>query len=106
MQDRKALLEGLKTELLARVQRYEDHQHRINGPLDKDLDEQALEVHNDEVVARLEDEAEVELAQIERALARIDAEIGDYCEECGKTIPPKRLEALPYTTRCRDCASL
>ncbi|SDN17868.1 TraR/DksA family transcriptional regulator [Vreelandella arcis] len=106
MQDRKATLESLKTELLARVQRYEDHQHRINGALDKDLDEQALEVHNDEVVAKLEDEAEEELAQIERALARIDARVGDRCEECGNTITSGRLEALPYTTHCRDCADL
>ncbi|MGM0824917.1 MAG: TraR/DksA family transcriptional regulator [Pseudomonadota bacterium] len=106
MQDRKARLEALKAELLARVKRYEDHRHRVNGALDKDLDEQAIEIHNDEVIARLEAEAEEELALIKRALARIDARVGDSCEECGRKIAPNRIEALPHTTRCRNCADV
>lgn len=104
--DRKTLLEGLRTELQARIQRYEDHQHRTSGALDKDIEDQALEVQNDEVVERLDDEAKTELAQVERALARIDAQVGDRCEECGDPIAPGRLEALPYTTHCKDCADL
>jgi RNA polymerase-binding transcription factor DksA len=105
-QDRKFLLEGLRTELQARIQRYEDHQHRIGGALNKDFAEQASQSQNDEVIDRLQDEATTELAQVERALARIDARIGDHCEECGEPIAPARLEALPYTTRCKGCASL
>lgn len=104
--DRKALLEGLRKELQARIQHYEDHRHRISGALDKDIEDQALEVQNDEVVERLDDEARIELAQVERALVRIDAQIGDRCEECGDPIAPARLEALPYTTHCKDCADL
>jgi len=38
--------------------------------------------------------------QMQRALERLD--IGKYgiCERCGKEIPAKRLEALPYATLC------
>lgn len=105
-QDRKALLDNLQSELKARIHLYEEHQHRSSGALNKDLEDQAIEVQNDEVVARLEEEARLELAQAERALARIAARIGDYCEKCGKPIAPDRLKALPYTTRCKNCADL
>ncbi|GAB2800560.1 hypothetical protein GCM10027040_30160 [Halomonas shantousis] len=105
-QDRKALLEGLRADLQTRIRRYQDHQHRTSGPLDKNPEEQALEVQNDEVVEQLEAEAKEELAQVERALVRIDAQVGDRCEECGDPIAPDRLVALPYTTRCKDCADL
>jgi len=27
------------------------------------------------------------------------------CVECGEEIPKKRLEAVPYTSRCVECAS-
>jgi phage/conjugal plasmid C-4 type zinc finger TraR family protein len=29
-----------------------------------------------------------------------------YCEDCGKEIPPKRREAVPYATRCVTCQEL
>lgn len=105
-QDRKTLLEELRTEFQARIQRYESHQHRTSGALEKDSAEQATQAQNDEVVDWLEDEATAELAQVERALARLDAGVGDRCEECGESIAPGRLEALPYATRCKGCADL
>ncbi|KMT21437.1 TraR/DksA family transcriptional regulator [Clostridium cylindrosporum] len=42
--------------------------------------------------------------KIEDALDRINE--GNYgtCEMCGKGIEPERLEILPYTTSCADCA--
>lgn len=30
--------------------------------------------------------------------------MGTVCEMCGKEIPAERLEALPETKRCVDCA--
>ena len=44
------------------------------------------------------------LMRIEAALQRLDS--GDYgfCEECGESIPAKRLEIDPATERCVDCA--
>ncbi|MCE7517467.1 hypothetical protein LZG37_04925 [Halomonas titanicae] len=43
-QDRKALLDNLRLELKARIHHYEEHQHRSSGALNKDLDDQAVEV--------------------------------------------------------------
>ena len=43
------------------------------------------------------------LEHIEDALERLDE--GEYglCLDCGKEIPARRLEALPFAVRCRPC---
>ncbi|KMQ74773.1 TraR/DksA family transcriptional regulator [Marinobacter subterrani] len=104
MNDRKAELETLRADLKARLSRFEAHQHREGGALDKDFEEQATQTQNDEVVDSLETETRTELAQIERALERINNGVGDECETCGEAIDPRRLQVLPYTTLCVDCA--
>ena len=32
--------------------------------------------------------------------------LGGICEDCGSTIPTKRLEAVPYATRCYECQKI
>lgn len=44
------------------------------------------------------------LQKVERALEQIDAGTYGSCESCGKTIPVERLEVLPYSTLCVECA--
>jgi DnaK suppressor protein len=43
------------------------------------------------------------LRAIEDALKRIRQETFGICEECGQPIGRSRLEAVPWTRRCRDC---
>lgn len=43
------------------------------------------------------------LRQINEALARIDDKTYGICSECGEKIPKKRLEAIPYATKCVQC---
>jgi DnaK suppressor protein len=45
------------------------------------------------------------IADIERALAKIDAGSYGICDGCGNEIGVDRLEALPAATRCVVCAS-
>lgn len=45
------------------------------------------------------------IADIDRALGKLDAGTYGVCESCGVTIPETRLDALPATTRCVACAS-
>ena len=104
MSSRKSELETLKAELQARLARYEAHQNREAGALDKDFEEQAAQTQNDEVVDSLETETRNELAQIEHALERLAEGLGDECEGCGEDIDPRRLQVLPYTTVCVKCA--
>ena len=69
-----------------------------------DWSEQASERENDEVLESLGKSSELELLKINYALKRI--EDGSYfqCDECDADIPPARLELLPFTAHCVDCA--
>jgi RNA polymerase-binding transcription factor DksA len=104
MIERKQRLETLRDELVERIERYRDHKEQRAGPLDKDMEEQAIELQNDEVVDALEREAEDELRQVMHALARIAAGEGELCEVCEEPITADRLAALPFATLCRHCA--
>ena len=46
------------------------------------------------------------LNQIEHALVLIKKKRYGICEQCKDPIPVARLEALPYSTNCKDCAVL
>jgi DnaK suppressor protein len=43
------------------------------------------------------------LHKIEEALARLDEATYGYCFECGDEISERRLRALPFAVRCKDC---
>ncbi len=45
-------------------------------------------------------------AQIRSAIERLDSGQYGICERCGKEINPRRLEALPYVTLCKECQDL
>jgi DnaK suppressor protein len=55
-------------------------------------------------VAALLDSAERQLAELDAAVARLDA--GEYgrCETCGEPIAAERLLVRPAATRCITCA--
>jgi DnaK suppressor protein len=58
----------------------------------------ALDSAYDEMNAQLAELESRELAQIEKALERIEEGTYGICEVTGKPIPMARLQALPYTT--------
>jgi len=66
--------------------------------------EQATEREHDEVLESLGNSSELELVMINNALKRIDS--GDYfsCSSCGEDIPISRLELLPFSAHCVNCA--
>ena len=43
------------------------------------------------------------LRQVDRALERVAEGTYGICENCGKPIPPERLDARPYATLCVTC---
>ena len=46
------------------------------------------------------------LAQVEKALRKIEQDTYGTCERCAKPISPPRLEAQPATALCIECASV
>jgi RNA polymerase-binding transcription factor DksA len=45
------------------------------------------------------------LAEVEHALAKLDAGTYGTCEDCGQPIAEARMEAMPTARRCISCAS-
>ena len=69
-----------------------------------DSSDRAIERENDEVVDELGEKIIQELEQIDNAIYRIQKNIYNICTVCHKKIPKERLEALPYTNKCIECA--
>ena len=97
---RKALLDRL-AELDGRLHKIETE---LDAPHSKDWDDAAIEREGDEVLEALGHSGEAEVARIQAALARMRS--GEYgiCVRCGAEISNARLEALPATPFCKDCA--
>ncbi len=96
-------LSALRTELLKRHERLDDHLHHRGGPVSADFEEQATERHNDDVVAALDGSVRNELLAIDAALERIESGRFGVCGVCGEAIEGARLEAIPYATTCVGC---
>ena len=69
-----------------------------------DSSERAVERENDEIVDELGEKIIEELEQIDDAIYRISQNIYDVCTVCHKKIKKERLDALPYTNKCIECA--
>ena len=103
--DLKQTLVERKAELSQRQERIARHTRHREEPLPPDFAEQAVELENAETLVALDREMSQELRQIDHALRRIEADQFLDCEQCGKPIAEERLMALPYATRCIQCAT-
>ncbi len=72
---------------------------------EKDWEELATAREGDEVLETMGVESQGEMRAIKAALQRI--ETGEYgvCVRCGNTISAARLDVLPFTPFCKDCAT-
>jgi len=99
--DRKAELVARKADLTSRLVVIDAELDSHNNA---DWGELAVERESDEVLEGMGQSGQAELRMIDAALDRIEA--GDYgfCAKCGAQISEERLDVLPYTPFCRDCA--
>ena len=51
----------------------------------------------------LRDQNDRHLADVEAAIARLDAGTYGACVRCGRPIAPERLDALPWAAHCIEC---
>ncbi len=100
--DFKKKLTALKQEVTHRINSI-DRDIRHEG-MSADWSEQASERENDEVLESLGISSEQELVMIKFALHRIENGTYFQCDECGEDIPTARLELLPFTAHCVNCA--
>lgn len=72
----------------------------INFP---DMGDQATAETDRNFMLRLRDRERMLLKKIDEAIERIENNTFGICQECGKEIGTKRLEARPVTALCIDC---
>jgi len=102
-------LDRRKTQLLERIAELDTRLHGIEDELQshesKDWEDMATEREDDDVLAALGEDGQVEIRMIQAALARIDSGEYGFCTKCGASIVAERLDLLPATPFCAKCAS-
>lgn len=73
-------------------------------PLSADFAEQVTQRESDDVLGAISESAQQELRLLQSALQRLEAGRYTTCSLCGEPIEAERLQAVPYTDRCRLCA--
>ena len=103
----KSILEERRREIMDQVQgkirdvRTEGANNPNVGVLDAAESSEA-DIQDDIEFALIQMKAET-LHKIEEALRRLEENTFGYCFECGEEISERRLRALPFAVRCKDC---
>jgi DnaK suppressor protein len=103
----KAMLEGRRREIQAEVQgkmrdvRAAGEVTKVNDVFDA-VESSEADIQEDIEFALIQMKSET-LNKINDALSRLDHGDYGYCFDCGEEIAEKRLRALPFAVRCKDC---
>lgn len=101
-------IEKRRENMLRRLKALDSKLHEIEDELEShhnpDWEESAQEREGDEVLEGVGVAGQKEIRMIKAALERMEA--GEYgiCVTCGNAISEDRLEVLPCTPFCRNCA--
>ena len=109
----KKKLEQERDNLTSLLERHQEERERVRlsegsaerspDPSEADGGSMAFELEKE---LTLDENTKYLLNQVEHALVLIKKKKYGICENCGDAIPVARLEALPYSANCRDCAAL
>lgn len=84
--------------------RLENIEDQLDDPKSNDWDEKAVESEGDEVLEELGLSGLEEIKAINAALDRIEAGTYGECTRCGEEISKERLDVVPHTPFCKECA--
>jgi len=103
----KRMLDDRRREILSEVHekmrdvRIEGPTATVQGVLDA-VESSEADIQEDIEFALIQMKAET-LQKIDEALARLEDGTYGNCFECGEEISERRLRALPFAVRCKDC---
>ena len=103
----KGILEERRREIMGQVQdkirdvRTEGANNPTQGVLDA-VESSESDIQDEIEFALIQMKAET-LNKIDEALRRLEEGTFGYCFECGEEISERRLRALPFAVRCKDC---
>lgn len=107
----RAILEARRLQLLAGRRRREDAratmtEARSAATADDEHDPEGGTLAEEwSRLEGLDAQARSELAEVDAALARLDAGTYGVCARCGRPVPVERLRARPSTALCVRCAA-
>jgi DnaK suppressor protein len=73
------------------------------SPYDQHMAETAGVTLDREIDLTLEENARARIAQIDRALHKLETGSYGACDKCGSPIGEERLQAAPFATLCIEC---
>ena len=94
----------LKEEYETRISKIEDDIQNPKDDLNKDWEDQAVAIRQNDTRQLLAAEARQGIIYINDALSHIENGTYGECEVCGNQIPEQRLAAVPYATLCMEHA--
>jgi DnaK suppressor protein len=109
-------LEALRTTLIAERERLSREIAELDADLSESLEDSSEESPYDQHMAEtaavtldreidltLEENARAAIAQIDRALHKLENGSYGACDKCGKPIGEERLKVAPFATLCIEC---
>jgi DnaK suppressor protein len=96
--------QSLKTKLVDLEKRLSAVNRDITKTLSSDFAEQATERENDDVLEEISKETQNSIQHLKAALMRMDDGTYGRCAQCGEDIAKERLDALPESSFCVNCA--
>lgn len=105
-------LEGLRSRLRGDLDQMTDEALKRNQPeasgnlsnMPLHMADLGTENYDQEFTLGLIENEQMTLEQINQAIDRIETGSYGLCQECGQPIARPRLQALPYTPHCIECA--
>ena len=101
----KTRLTGMKDKLTAGLERcLNDSKEEVSGGV-PDISDDATRTYSRQVMLNLGEQERSQLGKVEEALQKLEDGRYGECEECGESIPGKRLEIVPFAKLCVVCKS-
>lgn len=91
--------------LLELGERMHEIDHELGEPKSADLNEQAIDLEDDEVLESLGAAAQREVSLLKLALGRIKDGSYGVCKKCEEPISEERLNAVLFAPLCKVCAT-
>jgi len=92
-----------KEEIINKISEVYNQSKEVESGIAQDLVDKAESSYTKEFLLSLSDTERKQLFLIDEALKRIEKSDYNICQMCNKEISKKRLDAVPWTSYCREC---
>jgi RNA polymerase-binding transcription factor DksA len=99
------IIERLRAELAEAEEELEEFTDEATHPPEVELGGGSSGYSTSQTAVVMRQHVENRIEEIREALDRAEKGLYGVCEVCGDEIPPERLELMPYTTHCVECAA-